>query len=26
MTVAASAYQETDSPTGRSKKPGTVKR
>ena len=26
MTVSASAYQETDSPTGRSKRPGTVKR
>ena len=26
MTVSASAYQESDSPTGRSKKPGTVKR
>jgi hypothetical protein len=26
MTVAASTYQETDSPTGRSKRPGTVKR
>jgi len=25
-TVSASAYQETDSPTGRSKKPGTLKR
>ena len=26
MTVSASSYQEADSPTGRSKKPGTVKR
>ena len=26
MTVSASAYQESDSPTGRSKRPGTVKR
>src|ERR1700704_69094 len=26
MTVSASVYQETDSPTGRSKKPATVKR
>lgn len=25
-TVSASAYQDTDSPTGRSKKPGTLKR
>lgn len=26
MTVSASAYQDTEAPTGRSKKPGTVKR
>src|SRR6266403_1889229 len=26
MTVSANAYQESDSPTGRSKRPGTVKR
>ena len=26
MTVSASAYQESEAPAGRSKKPGTVKR